>query len=137
MENDEMKETLSSYLDALRKHNSSTPEVLCSPDAEAIDKLNDLESIELPSDLKHFLLSVGAYDDEKMDDLDLFEPHFAWGMSIIPAQYIETTYKDSAGCGGEENLDYWPIGFLPILEEGSGSHVVVNCISSSPTFGCV
>lgn len=137
MENDVIKETLSSYIDALREHNSYTPDVLCSLDTEAIEKLNNLVSIQLPAELKFFLLAVGAYDDEKMDELDLFEPHFAWGMSIIPVQSIEAAYKDLAGCGGNENPDYWPLGFLPILEDGSGSYVIVNCISSSPTYGGV
>lgn len=133
----QIKQILLSYLDTLRKYDSATPEVLCAPDAGAFATIEELESIELPSDLKYLLLSVGTYDDEKMDDLDLFEPHFAWGMSIIPAQCIETIYKGSAGCGGEDNPDYWPMGFLPILEDGSGSYVVVNCISSSPTYGGV
>lgn len=137
MNTSQIKQVLLSYLDTLRKHDSATPEVLCAPDAGAIETIEELESIELPGDLKYFLLSVGTYDDEKMDDLDLFEPHFAWGMSIIPVHHIEMTYKNSAGCGGEENPDYWPIGFLPILGEGSGNYVVVNCLSSSPTFGGV
>jgi hypothetical protein len=36
-----------------------------------------------------------------------------------------------------EYPDYWPSGFLPILMDGGGSYVVVNCLSGSPTYGAV
>ncbi|WP_374583349.1 SMI1/KNR4 family protein [Pseudoduganella sp.] len=128
---------LDHYLKTIQENGSATPRALkpcAAVDIEGLKKLRDVTPFD---DLAHFFARVDDYDDDVMDDLDLFEPPLAWGMFALSLQDSISHYEDAAFCGGSENPDYWPYGFLPIMQDGCGSYLVVNCISSSPSYGAV
>jgi hypothetical protein len=137
MNYDKLDDALASYRETLRENGSATAEVIVSGERGLIERLNKLENVSVPDALERFYLFIGQYDSDRVHELDIYEPHFAWGMYLVPLRLVATHYNDSAGCGGVENPDYWPMGFLPILEDGSGSYVVVNCVADSPTYGGV
>lgn len=133
----ELMNALENYRETLREYGSATAEVITPGSIDTIEILNELKDVTIPESLKTFYLFIGKYDDDKIEELDLYEPHFAWDMYLVPLDSISSHYKDCAGCGGTENPDYWPLGFVPILQDGSGSYVVINCLSGSPTYGGV
>ncbi|MAQ75451.1 MAG: hypothetical protein CL613_03860 [Aquimarina sp.] len=134
----ELKTVFDQYVDQLTTAGAISPKVIkTSNEDDVIDELESLEAISLPEMVVEYLTLIDGYDDDLCDDLDVYEPEFAWNMYPIEVASIPTVYEDLAGCGGADNPDYWPVGFLPILEDGSGSYVVVNCIEDSPTYGAV
>ena len=64
--------------------------------------------------------------------VDGTDAELAWGMQPMA---LEDSINDHEMAG--EYPDYWPSGFLPILMDGGGSYVVVNCLAGSPTYGAV
>jgi len=64
--------------------------------------------------------------------VDGADADLAWGMQPLS---LTDSLKHHEMAG--EYPDYWPAGFLPILMDGGGSYVVVNCLSGSPTYGAV
>ncbi|WP_196158532.1 SMI1/KNR4 family protein [Reinekea sp. G2M2-21] len=130
-------EIIDKFTEVSRKFGSSTVDVLKPCNSDDLENIRKLDSVSIPGELHEFLSTLGDVDEDKMAELDLFEPHLVWGMSIIPVQEISEKYNDFAGCGGEENPDYWPLGFLPILEENNSNFIVINCIENSTTYGAV
>ncbi len=136
--NPSVEEAVTEYVTQLAEAGAASAQVIKPADnPQQIIELNTLENVTIPESLAAYLTLVGGYDHEQCRVLDVYEPEFAWGMFPIDIQFIPKTYQMLAGIGGDENPDYWPMGFLPILWGGSGDHVVVNCIQGSPTYGGV
>jgi hypothetical protein len=121
-----LKEILREHLCVLDQHCALTPAVLATLDASI-----DWDGVKLPPD-------VTAFDDLKtyfaLIDGDEARAGrlLAWGMQ--PLSLAESLqHHDMAG----EHPDYWPSGFLPFLQDGGGSYVVINCRATSPTFRAV
>ncbi|WP_028102966.1 SMI1/KNR4 family protein [Pseudoduganella violaceinigra] len=128
---------LDSYLKTIAENGSATPRAL-KPSAEVdIEELKSLRDVTPFDDLATYFARVDGLDDDVMEEFDLFEPELAWGMSALSIKDSISHYQDVAYCGGSENPDYWPYGFLPIMQDGCGSYLVVNCIASSPAYGAV
>ncbi|MBT2788638.1 MULTISPECIES: SMI1/KNR4 family protein [unclassified Halomonas] len=132
-----LRDAFEHYTETLREHGSATPEVILSASIEEVEALNKLDGVMLPESVKQFLLVAGGCDHVKESELNLFEPHFAWGMHLLSLSSIASHYDSCAGCGDDDNPDYWPLGFVPLLQDGCGGYLVVNCIAGSPTYGGV
>jgi len=78
-------------------------------------------NVSLGEELRTWFQLVNGASDE-----------LAWGMEPMSLD-DSVEHHEMAG----EYPDYWPSGFLPILMDGGGSYVVVNCVSGSPTYGAV
>lgn len=131
-----MSDALEKYLNVLISAGAGSGKVILK---DKSIKLNDIEKIEdicLPLELKQFF-KLASYNQDACDDLDIMYPEFAWGMYLLSIEQCIEHYQDLAGCGEEENPDYYPFGFLPILWNGCGDYVVINCIEKSKTFGAV
>jgi hypothetical protein len=112
-----------------------TPRVLIAASDEAIEALTTLEAVTLSDDLRAYFRRVGGYDHAKCRELELFEPHLAWSMFALQVEDVPNHCGDLTSI--PDNQDYFPSGFLPILWDGSGSYVAVNCIADSRTCGAV
>ncbi|QBI01974.1 SMI1/KNR4 family protein [Pseudoduganella albidiflava] len=131
-----LENILYDYLAAIEAAGSLIPKALGpAPDAGWIDAMNALEQITVPDDLKTYFTKINGWDADS--DLDLFEPELAWGMFPLSTDRSIEDYVEIADIVGDENPDYWPLGFVPILADGAGSWVLVNCIAASPTYGAV
>jgi hypothetical protein len=134
----DLDDVLDTYLDVLAAAGSLTPQVLATDaDEDALDRLDMLESVTIPDELRRYFARIDGYDIHACSELDLFEPQLAWGMFPLSIERAIDDYEDIADIGGDENPDYWPLGFVPILADGAGSWVLVNCIAGSPTYGGV
>jgi hypothetical protein len=85
--------------------------------------------------LKAWFARVNGYDARACDELDVSAPELAWGMRAL--SLAESLQQHESIAGTAEDPDYWPRGFLPILADGGGSYVVINCQAASPTCGAV
>jgi hypothetical protein len=126
------EEILREYLSVLEQHGSMTPKVLAR-----LDQPFDWNALPLPrevtlfDDLKTYFTLINGDDSDACHELDVFEPWLAWSMH--PLSLLESLeHHELAG-----TPDYWPSGFLPLLMDGAGSYLVVNCRSDSPTFRAV
>lgn len=127
-----LEEILREYLHALAQHGSLTPKVLAR-----MDPSTDWSALPLPpevtvfDDLKTYFNLINGDDAEACHELDVYEPPLAWDMH--PLSLAESLqHHEMAGIP-----DYWPSGFLPLLMDGAGSYLVVNCRDTSPTFRAV
>jgi cell wall assembly regulator SMI1 len=134
-----VEDALTAYLQVLEQSGSLTPKVIVPQDADsdAAAAFDAMAELSIPDDLRRFFAHANGYDDALCDELDLFEPVFAWGMFLLGVEDSRHHYASGPPCLAEENPDYWPLGFVPILWDGSGNYVVVNCRPGSPTYGAV
>ncbi|MDR6990301.1 hypothetical protein [Luteimonas sp. 3794] len=129
---------LAHYLTVLQHHGSPTPRVLAPlVDAVALDRLAALPGVSPPPALLAYFRAVDGTDPDACDALGLFEPHLAWRMTALSLAEALQTHHDLASHEDDENPDYWPRGFIPLLADGAGSYLVVNAIAGSPTWGAV
>jgi hypothetical protein len=126
-----MSDFLTEYLAVLQQHGSLTPQAIKPlQDETALDALRALPNVTLPDELRDYFRRIDGYDVSAYRQLGTFEPQFAWGMFCLT---VKQSVEDAALCE-EGNGDYWPKGFVPILLDGSGCYLLVNCIASSPTY---
>ena len=128
--------TLDAYLSTLAEHGSLVQRALRPiDDASRLDALDRLDQVRTPAALRSYFQRVDGVDDQACRELDLFEPQLAWGMFPLS---LQACLQHHDGCtDSSDDEDYWPIGFLPILADGTGSYVVVNARRDSPTWGAV
>lgn len=127
--NTELEQVLLKYQDQLKMSNADIADMIIKGEISEIKTFQLNNNITLHLDLTTYFMFIGGLDGWK-------EPIFAWGMSSIPLKDLQFEY-DLATEVGTDSPKYWPIGFIPFLRDGSGSYVVLNCISSSPTYGAV
>lgn len=133
-----LNDIIDDYLAAIEAAGSLTPKVLQGPPDDALfEQLAAFDEVTVFPDLRTYFTRLNGYDIHACSERDLFEPELAWGMFAYSLEDCIAAYDDLAGIGGDENPDYWPYGFVPILDDGAGSSVLVNCIAGSPTFGAV
>lgn len=130
-----LADILDDYLATIEAAGSLLPKALGpAPDDGWVERMNALERVTVPDDLQVFYSKINGWDEDS--DLDLFEPELAWGMFPLSVDRSIDDYEEIAD-DDEDTLDYWPLGFVPIMWDGGGSWVVVNCIATSPTYGAV
>lgn len=130
-------EFIREYLRVIELNGSATPKVIRAlDDPAALAQLRGLKDVEPFEDLDAYFSVINGYDQDACDELDLFDPPFAWNLSVLSLEQAITHYNETAPLGGEDP-DYWPYGFLPILWDSSGSYLLVNCVKSSPFYGGV
>jgi hypothetical protein len=133
---------IADYLSLLSSQGSLTPRAVKPLDGEdAFGVLEALPKVSLTEETKTWFRVIDGYDSAACSALDLFEPTLAWGMFALSLEDSVSHHDDCASGedteDDDESADYWPHGFLPLLWDGSGSYLVVNCIASSPTHGAV
>jgi hypothetical protein len=128
-----LEEVLREYLRVLEQHGSPTPKVIAKLAAEA--EWNALPAEVTPfDDLKTYFKHVNGYGNAAAPGV-LIQPELAWQMSALSLP--ESLREHESLAGTAEDPDHWPRGFLPVLADGGGSYVVVNCLAGSPTYGAV
>ncbi|WP_160151541.1 SMI1/KNR4 family protein [Microbulbifer sp. ALW1] len=130
-----LKKSIEKYLEVLKQSGSSAADTLDQVDPNSIREGVLFDEVDLTDELVNYFSMVNGYDYKKCDDLGVDNPDFAWGMYALSWNQARDQYSELSGIGGDENPDYWPKGFFPILYDGSGDFVLVNCISSSITYG--
>jgi len=125
---------LEDYYTVLEQHGALAPKAI-KPlrDSHALDVLHTLRDTSPPPDLLAYFRRVDGYDDAVCRELDVFEPAFAWGMFCLSLAECISNHE----LCDEGDEDYWPSGFVPILWDGGGSYLAVNCRQFSPTWGGV
>jgi hypothetical protein len=135
--NDDLSKALVRYRQQLEKSGAKIAKVMREGSESDLKKFESLNHIELHPDLITYFMFFGRVDDTLCDELGIgSEPIFAWGMSGIELQFLQTAYALALETESDAP-DYWPAGFVPFLSDGSGSYVVLNCIQGSPTYGAV
>ncbi len=136
IENASLWAVLTKYKDTLNECGAASGKVIIGGTEDDLRYLDNIDEVKPHPDLYTYFRFINGYDQEICDELDLYEPEFAWQMYPIAAKDIADVY-DLAGYTHDENPDYWPEGFLPILKDDGCSYVVVNCNADSPTYGAV
>lgn len=132
-----IKESIQKYLEVLKQCSASAAETLDQADPNSIREGILFDDVAINDEVVNYFSMVNGYDYEKCDALGVDDPDFAWGMYALSWSQARDHYSELSEIGGDENPDYWPKGFFPILFNGSGDFVLVNCISSSTTYGAV
>lgn len=101
-----------------------------------IDQLNEIDGVDITDELIEYLQAVSGYDLDKEIELDSSDAAYLWGQSIIPVENISEKYQARDWVIDEEP-DFWPEGFLPILQSNNSDYVMINCREGSPTRGAV
>jgi len=138
MTDDTFNDAFDRYLAATARLGSPVRDVI-SPlaDPRSLDALRALADVTLPDELIAYFCRVDGYDNDALSELDLFEPNLAWAMTALSVAGVLREHGHLQFAIIDDAPDYWADGFLPILSDGAGSVVAVNCIEESPTFGGV
>ena len=133
-----LDDVLDRYLDAATRLGSPVREVIRPlADQGALDALRALNNMTLSDELVSYIRRVDGYDNNALADRDIFEPNLAWAMNALSVDDMLREHGHLQFAINDEAPNYWVDGFLPILSDGAGSVVAINCIAGSPTFGCV
>ena len=133
-----LDDALDRYLAATAQLGSPLRElILPLVDEGSLDALRALDEVTLPNELVAYFRRVNGYHYGALAERDMFRPDFAWGMKALSVDHALHLHRSLQSAITDETPDYWVDGFLPILDDGAGSVVAVNCIASSPTFGAV
>ena len=132
-----LEAAIGKYNAALIEVGAVSPLLLSSGLSQStIDSLNQLDRVVITDELKDYLSIVSDYDFDKRFKLNSSDAHYLWGMTIIPADKIIKNYE-TRWCVIDQDEDFWPEGFLPILQFNNSDFVMVNCRPDSPTRGAV
>lgn len=133
-----LDDALDRYLAATAQLGSPVRELIRPlRDERSLDALRALDEVTLPDEVVAYFRRVDGYNDDALAERDLYGPSFAWGMVALSVDDALREHDQLQYAITDESPDYWVDGFLPILSDGAGSVVAVNCIASSPTFGAV
>jgi hypothetical protein len=133
-----LDDALDLYLAAVARLGSPVGEVIRPlADKGSLDALRALDHVTLPDELVAYFSRIDGYDLDALAERDLFEPTLAWAMDALSVDDVLRAHGDLQFAIIDDAPDYWVDGFLPILSDGAGSVVAVNCIADSPTFGGV
>lgn len=138
MSRETLCDALDRYLEATARLGSPVRDVVRPlSDQESLGAFRALDDVTLPDELIAYFCRIDGYDDDALAERELFEPTLAWSMEALSVDDVLREHRDLQFAITKEAPDYWVNGFLPILSNGGGSFVAVNCIASSPTFGGV
>ena len=133
-----LNDVLDDYLRVLEQHGSPAPKTLVG-----LSDLAQWAAVKFPAeitpfaDLRTYFTRVNGYDRTLCDELGVLYPCLAWDMQALSIRESLQHHENAYFAQSDDNPDYWPLGFLPILWDSGGSYVVVNCEASSPTRGAV
>ncbi len=131
----------SSYLALLRSHGAKLVAVMAPPASDAaIASLHALPGVSIPDGLERYFRVADGCDADLCAEFGVFEPTLAWRCFAMSARWCAAQYRDIVALNNERDedwADYWPLGFVPILYDGAGDFMVVNCRAGSPTQGAV
>lgn len=129
-----------SYLALLLDRGARLCRILADPASpRAIDALGAEPGVTLPAPLRACFELVDGYDFARSKAEGLYLPTFAWSCALLDIRTARQHYQivlEHESFGGEW-ADYWPPGFVPLMWDGSGDYMVVNCRAGSPTYGAV
>lgn len=138
MTGDAFDEAFNSYLAAAERLGSLVHKVILPlADEASLDALRALTNVTLPAELVAYFRRVDGYSIDALAEYELFEPSLAWSMFALSVEDALSEHESLQCTIIDDEPGYWADGFLPILTDGAGSVVAVNCIAESPTFGAV
>jgi uncharacterized protein len=133
-----LNETLDRYFQILEQYGSLAPKAIIG-----LNSIEDWVAMKFPEeitpfeDLKTYFLRVNGYSNNGWREGKICRPDLAWGMRALSLDECLRHHETALFIYDDENPYYWPLEFLPIMWDGAGSYVVVNCDTSSPKYGAV
>lgn len=133
-----VEDAFNQYMQVLKDAGAALPHLIVRMEnPDEIDQLNEVKGVTIPNQLRSFLILGSVIDKDLSYKYDAAEPEFAWNMTIRSVKWMERAYKESPIIGMNDDEDYWPKGFLPLLYGASGDEMTINCNADSPTYGAV